>query len=194
MTSLRRTLGLDRSPLRRPVDRLESRVFVALLVLFALGAPTVGLVAGAVGYHRMAPQAAIERQTRSRTTATVVEDAASRAARYESTWPSGLARVKARWTAADGTTHTGDVTVSPATVAGETTHVWTDLSGDLTAKPRAVSAVVSAAAWLGTLAAAGYAVLLLAAAFLARRVFDRRRQDLWAEAWRTLAQKHDRPV
>jgi hypothetical protein len=176
------------------VDRLESRVFVVLLVLFALGAPAVGLVTGAVSYREVAPQAAIERQTRTRTTATVVAEAATVAARPESTWPSGLARVPARWRAADGTTHTGDVTVGPAAVAGDTVHLWTDLRGDVTARPRSVAQVVASAAWLGTLAAAGYALLLLAVAFLARRAFDRRRQDLWAEAWRTLAQKHDRPV
>jgi hypothetical protein len=192
--SLRHRLGLDADPMRRPVDRLESGVLVALLVVFAFAGPATGILTARLTYADAAPQAAQERATRVRATATVLEDARSRAADSQNMWPANLVRVKARWTAADGAEHRGSVTVGPETTAGTQVRVWIDDRGELTIRPRSVGQVLAFAGWSGAIGVCLLGLVFLGAGRLARFGFDRRRLELWEREWRDLAGHHGHPV
>jgi hypothetical protein len=182
--SLRRKRPLATDPMRRPIDRWESGVLVALLVVLAVAGPAVGFLAARLTYPEVAAAAAHERATHVRTTATVLENPGTRAATSESMWAALLVRVKARWTASEGTAHTGFVTVGSTTTAGAEVRLWTDERGEPATPPRSVNQARAVAGWSGVMGVLAVGLALLATARLTRWIFDRRRLELWEREWR----------
>jgi hypothetical protein len=175
-----RGLWPDRNPLRRTLDRVEAAVACVLVVVFLAGAP---LAAVAVGH--------------------VVYSAASRTARAEVSWrqvPAVLTAtapaagfrqdqvtVPARWTAPDGTRHTGTVPAPAGTRAGRAVLVWVDAAGRLTGRPPLQPSQVRDQAVLATMVtplAVGF--ILLCAGLLVHAVLGRRRLAAWDTDWQAI--------
>ena len=106
-----RCLGLDRNPLRRTVDRVETFVRLTVLILLLAGVPAGLFVAGRMSdqvfLHQASAQRSSDRQvtavlTRPAPTAGTVDPYSS----VQTTWAN------ARWTAPNGTARSGQVLVA----------------------------------------------------------------------------------
>jgi len=93
------------------------------------------------------------------------------------------ASMPARWTAPNGTTHTGTVATRTAVTVGNTVMIWTDTSGRLTGPPLRHATVIGRTVTAAVLAPVILACLLLGAAILAHRALDRWRLAAWQADW-----------
>ena len=173
-----RGLWPDRNPLRRTVDRVEAMIVGGLAAVFLAGAPLTAVAAWHTAYSmgsRVArTQQAAWHQVPAVPLATVP---ASGYGQYEAT-------VRARWTAPDGTRHTGTIPVLQGATAGRTVLVWVDAAGRLTGPPLQFSKVRLQAALAALLAPTIVGFVLLYAGELAYGVLDRRRLAAWDADWR----------
>jgi hypothetical protein len=193
MSRLLRRLRPEDNPLRRPVDRWESTVVLVLALLFGLAGPVATVVAGLSTYDHLGSRAAVLRAERTHVTATVVQDA--RYAPATAGWAGGaVATVEARWTAPDGSVHTGDLVTGSGTRAGDTVRLWTDAQGRIRPEPLSPGQVLMLSGYAAVGAAAVLAVALAGAARVARVLADRRRYADWDREWLDVAPRHNRPV
>jgi len=167
-----RGLWPDRNPLRRTVDRVEAMIVGGLAAVFLAGAPLTAVAAWHTAYSmgsRVArTQQAAWHQVPAVPLATVP---ASGYGQYEAT-------VRARWTAPDGTRHTGTIAVPQGATAGR------DAAGRPTGPPLQFSKVRLQAALAALLAPTIVGFVLLYAGELAYGVLDRRRLAAWDADWR----------
>jgi hypothetical protein len=170
---------LDRNPLRRASDRVETVVLALLVAAFLAGLPFAAGAAGAVTRAVAGRVQAVQRATRSEVPAILL-----RAAPLSTAAPGVLPDVAARWTAPDGVRRTGQVSVLPGTPAGTTVRVWVTRDGQLTGPPMPDSQVCGQVALAEAGAGAALALVLCLAGLLARRSLDRRRAAAWDEEWR----------
>jgi hypothetical protein len=193
-----RRIGLDRNPLRRTIDRVETWITVALIVAFMLIVPVTTWFTGRVAYSAGVRTEQLERANRYRVEAVLLADAGSDArttapAVHQTPARQGPApartgtstglRTPAHWTGTDGSAHRGSVVADERSRAGQWVPVWTNAHGDLTDPPQqrvqtCVNAVAAAAlAGLGAVALAGAVRVLL------HRMLDARRMAQWEAAW-----------
>ena len=190
MTRLGRRLGtswlarllrgrrLDRNPLRRGSDRAETVVLGALLAAFLAAAPFAAHAAGSWAHASAVRDAQAQRASLHQVTATLL-GAAPVLSGY------GLASdfaVEARWRAPDGRVRTGELLVTATAAAGHSTRIWVDRAGRLTG-PLSRDQVTGRVQLAVGVAVGGLAVLLIVAAWLARRGIDRRRMAAWDADW-----------
>ena len=190
MTRLGRRLGtswlarllrgrrLDRNPLRRGSDRAETVVLGALLAAFLAAAPFAAHAAGSWAHASAVRDAQARRASLHQVTATLL-GAAPVLSGY------GLASdfaVEARWRAPDGRVRTGELLVTATAAAGHSTRIWVDRAGRLTG-PLSRDQVTGRVQLAVGVAVGGLAVLLIVAAWLARRGIDRRRMAAWDADW-----------
>ena len=167
-----------RNALRRPVDRIEGAVLVALSAAF-LGALAVASVLGAHTYQSqraasagLRPAAAVLSQPGPLSYGSMAQ----------------LGKAEARWRDPGGSEQSGVLTTATApgivgAAAGARIPVWLDRSGQpVTPRGGRVAMIVSALA-PSTAVAGGAAVTLLACYGLCRLVLDRRRLAAWESAW-----------
>lgn len=170
---------LDRNPLRRATDRVETAVLALLVAAFMIGAPFAALAAG-IWVHGLAKQAQLAQEAaRHQVTAVVLTVAPSAAG----TDGAPVLQAQARWQAPDGREVTHEVPVPGGTVAGAKLQVWTDRTGDFTGAPLSDSQVAeqtTIARVTGVVAAAG--VLTLTGA-LTIWTINRRRMADWDADW-----------
>jgi hypothetical protein len=177
-----RRIGLDRNPLRRASDRFETWLTVVLAAAVLLAGPLLAWRAAEASYRDAARASERDRQQRFRVQAVLLEDSF----RHVDVADDGTAPVQgpvpARWTAPEGTAHTGLVVPRAAGRSGSVVMIWTDFHGDVTRPPVLRSPSVSAiAAWLFValgITAAGLGVRLVVA-----RHLDRRRMYCWQTEW-----------
>lgn len=176
---LRRWLP-DRNPLRRASDRIEAGVLAGLLAAFLAGAPLAALAAGqwagAAGLRAERAQAAWHQVP-----AVLLANAGGPA--QPRSQASLEQPVPARWTAPDGTVHTGTVDAPPGARAGTRLLVWTDGSGHLTPAAVHPSDVAGRIAEAAGGAVVAVALVLAGLGLVARRILDRRRLNLWDARW-----------
>ncbi len=170
-----RGLWPDRNPLRRRSDRVEAAVAALLLLGLLGGVPAATLTAGSWAYGLGMRAEHAQQAERHQVPATVLENAVL------GPWP---VRVEARWTAPDGTSRTGLISVPGGTASGSTVTVWTDASGQLQAKPLRHSAVIALAAFTSVWVALMMGLLLFGAWRWSRRRLERRRMSAWDADWR----------
>ena len=170
-----RGLWPDHNPLRRASDRFEAATVACLLIFFLIGAPLVGLFA-----WQWAAAAGARAQHASRYQVTAVLQADATAQAY--TWAE--TQVKARWTAPDGTVHTGPVDAPVGLRRGGTVTIWTDRSGHVLAPPLRQDQVTSQAVLAAVVAPLVLGLVLVSAGTLTRRILDRRRLAAWDADWR----------
>lgn len=179
LVRLVRAHRLDRNPLRRGIDRLETVVLAVLVAAVAAGtafaAITVGGRVYAFAHREQVAQLAAEHK---------VAAAVRKVVQVNSGDLAGDAVVTARWTAPDGRVVTGDVLEPTGTSAGETIQVWITRDGRATLPPLRDSQVSGEVilAEIGCVLAGGLA--LVVACTLSRRALDRRRMADWESEWR----------
>jgi len=177
-TTIRRSLWRwRRNPLRRREDVLEA--WILLIVWFVIA--VAGPVAGVLASHAAAHSAAERRVERHSATATLVSVASSNPLATGTT--GGRVDATVRWTASDGTRHSGRIPVDEGMKAGSRVTVWTDSRNQLTTAPPSATQAGVDAAFMG--AASSFAVVAAAAAgyYGARVVLNRRRRAAWAHEW-----------
>lgn len=180
-----RGLRPDRNPLRRGIDRAEAGILAALMVTFLAGAPLAAMTAGRAVYEMASRQQHSQQAARHRVPALLL------AAPEEETAYS-QAEARARWTAPDGSMHTGDI-AAPLTARAETTvMVWVNASGQLTGPPLQPSQVADRQMLAAVLAPLVLGLILLAAGGLAHRLLDRRRLAAWEAEWRAFGPRWTR--
>jgi len=94
------------------------------------------------------------------------------------------AAVRARWTAPDGTRHTGTILVPQGATTGRAVWVWVDAAGRPTGPPLQISQVRRQAALAAALAPVVTGLVLLCAGQIAHGVLRRRRLAAWDADWR----------
>jgi hypothetical protein len=166
-----------RNALRRPVDRIEGAVLVALSVAFLVAVA----VAPILGAHAYQSQRAAS--VGLRPAAAVLIQAGPF---YGSRAHPGQA--EARWRDPRGGQRSGVLTTVTApgitgAAAGARIPVWLDRSGQPVVPPAGqVAMIVNALALVAAVAVGAGAVLLISYA-LCRLVLDRRRLAAWESAW-----------
>jgi hypothetical protein len=168
-----------RNPLRRRSDTVEAWIVLAAWILALLG----GLLAGQAGAVAMDDAFASRRAQVRPVPAVLTEDAAEESQSVTSGTSSDTVWVKVRWTADDGSTHTGRAKAGTGTAAGARVTVWTDRAGVLVAQPPTVTEARLQSALAGVLIAFGVGGTVLLCGRLVRRGLDRRRLAQWDAEW-----------
>lgn len=180
-----RALGLDHNPLRRTVDRVETGVRLAALVLLLTAVPAAALLAGRTADHVFLRDAHAQQATDRQVTATLTQSAGtSRAADPYSSVQTTWAR--ARWTAPNGTARSGQVLVMAGAAAGSTVQIWINASGVATDPPAGTKDVTAEVAVAVLITGTTLILVLLGAEALACRSLDRRRSAAWDAEWRAI--------
>ncbi|MFJ7175981.1 hypothetical protein ACIQXA_06025 [Streptomyces massasporeus] len=166
-----------RSPLRRREDVLEAWILLAAWLVTAVVGPVAGVLSARATVDTLAQQRAERRPATA-----VVVDGASRS------FVSGGVSVDhviatVRWTAADGTSHTGRTQVDSGSKAGERVAVWTDREERLTTPPQTAGQAGIEAAFMGAASFFGVAAAAAAGFYGSRVALDRRRSRAWDAEW-----------
>ncbi|MEW2615743.1 hypothetical protein AB0937_37395 [Streptomyces sp. NPDC047880] len=167
-----------RNPLKRRADRVEAWVVLGVWTLTVL----LGLFAGTTVARSVEDGLARERiewrplvaRLAERAPGTAPENARARA---EQVW------AKARWTAADGSEHSGQLRVPAGSAAGAPVTVWTDPEGRQVTRPVTESQARVRATLTGGVAGLCAAAVSLVAGRALRGRLERRRIDQWAVEW-----------
>jgi hypothetical protein len=180
-----RSLGLDHNPLRRTVDRLETGVRLAVLVLLLTAVPAAALLAGRIADHVFLRDARAEQATERQVTATLTQSAgtpqtADPYSSVQTTW------AEARWTAPNGTARSGQVLAMAGAAAGSTVRIWVSATGAATDPPAGAKDVMAEAAVTVLITGTSLVLVLLGAEALACRSLDRRRSRAWDAEWRAI--------
>lgn len=183
MRRLSRTLGWDRNPLRRRIDRVEAFIFAALIGTFLVSAPLVVIMAG----RAVLAETSIVRRAEEgwrQVTAVVERPPAVPAAEFAGTFPS--ATILARWTAPDGRRCWGWLSATSMTQPGSRVQVWVDRSGTLTGRPVSTALLHVLSTVAEACAPAVLALVLYATGRAVRCVLDLRRFTGWERAWQAV--------
>ena len=167
-----------RNTLRRPVDRIEGAVLVALTAAFLVAMAA----ASVLGVHTYQSQRAAAAGLRP--VVAVLSQAGPLV--YGSTAQLGLA--KARWRVPGGGEKSGVVTAVTApgilgATAGAQIPVWLNRSGQPAAPPAGQAAMIVNALAPATSVVGGAGMAVLICYGLCRLVLDRRRLAAWESAW-----------
>jgi hypothetical protein len=166
-----------RNALRRPVDRIEGAVLVALSAAFLAAVA----VASILGTHTYELQRAAS--VGLRPAAAVLIQAGPY---YSSLARPG--RTEARWSDLGGGEQSGVLTTVTApgitgAAAGTRIQIWLDRSGQPNAPPVGQVAMIVNALAAGAAVAGGAGIALLISYALCRLALDRRRLTAWESAW-----------
>jgi len=170
---------LDRNPLRRSADRIETTVIVMLLAAFFAGAPFTAHAAADWAYGRSLRVEQAQRATVRQVRAVLLHAATIDAYGTGAT----VLMAQGRWKAPDGQLRTGDMPVPMGATTGTTVLEWTTADGDLTSPPLQRSQVSNTAGFAGAAAVGFLAVMLAGIGSLTRWALDRRRLAAWDADW-----------
>ena len=174
---LLRGLRLDRNPLRRGSDRVETAMLGILLAAFLVAAPVAAHAAGSWTYAASTREAQAQKAALRQVPATLLQ----------ATTPWGIseggAEANARWTAPDGQVRTGQIFVPGVAPAGSTVMIWVNQAGRPTDSPLQHSQVTGRVIMARVLAVAALAVTLTIVGWAAHWALDRRRLAAWDAEW-----------
>ncbi|MFF5757827.1 hypothetical protein OG481_00870 [Streptomyces longwoodensis] len=167
-----------RNPLKRRADTLEAWVLLgAWAITLLVGVFTGWAAAGAVE-HELARERATWRPLQGLLTEQAPGKASAQpGAAGDRVW------AKVRWTAPDGSSHTGQVRVDPGSPAYSTVTLWTDPRGHLVTEPADPDQARVRAALVGVLAGCACAAVPFVGGRLLRGRLERRRVDQWDADW-----------
>ena len=177
---LARRLGLDRNPVRRRTDRIQTCLGAGLLLAFLIGAPFLAMAAARWAGHVGAAEQRAERAWHEVTAVLL------RSAPEPVVFASGLeggAWVPARWIAPDGHPHTGEIEVSTGLASGTRIPIWVTAAGSPTGPPLTQRAVTARVVMAVLVAPVLLAAVLACLAGIGRWVIHRRRLAGWDAAW-----------
>jgi len=166
-----------RNALRRPVDRIEGAVLVALSAAFLVAVA----VASVLGAHTYQSQRAASVGLRP-AVAVLVQAGPFYGG------PAHLGQAEARWRDPGGGEQSGVLTTATApgiigAPAGTRIPVWLDRSGQPVASPGGQVAMIVNALAAGAAVAGGAGIALLISYALCRLALNRRRLAAWESAW-----------
>ncbi len=166
-----------RNTLRRPVDRIEGAILVAVIAAFAV-AVAVASVFGARTYQAQRVTAAGLRPAAAWLTQAGPADDG----------PGHVGQAQARWSGPAGGEHTGVLTTVTApdisgAPAGTRIPIWLNPAGEPVPPSSDRSAMIIYALVAGAVAAMVAGMGLLACYGLCRLTLDRRRLAAWEAAW-----------
>jgi len=165
-----------RNALRRPVDRIEGAVMVALIAAFCVAV----VMASAFGAHTYLAQ---------RTAAAVLRPAVARLIQPGPAVGLGLVgQAEARWSSPADGEHTGLLTTATApditaAAAGTRIPIWLSPTGQPVPPPGDQAVMIIYGLVVGAIAATLAGVALLMLYRLCRLALDRRRLAGWTSAW-----------
>lgn len=189
MSRVIRGARLDRNPLRRGIDRMETCLLAVLFIALAAGAPFAVRAAS----HAAFVGALQARQQEMATRHHVAAALTSAAAPANGYGLPAYVLAPATWTSATGIHRAGDVPVLPGSPKGTPVTVWTDDStGYLAGPPLTVSDAASQAdaIMVGVIVMAGIACVCGTAAI--RQLANHRRMAAWEADWVSTAQVWNR--
>jgi hypothetical protein len=171
---------LDRNPLRRKTDRIETVVLGVLLAGFLAGAPFAAVAAGNWTYASSARKAQAQRAVIHPVQAILLQSASS-----WNEYPEGgtLPDATARWRAPDGQLRTGTVYLPDGGAAGSKKLIWVNRSGQQTDPPLQPSQIAGRVGLAETIAVVALAVVLAVPGGLTWRTLDARRLAGWDADW-----------
>ncbi|MEU9117643.1 hypothetical protein AB0D04_39415 [Streptomyces sp. NPDC048483] len=168
-----------RGPLRRRCDVAESWLVAATALLMAVAAPAAGVTAA----NAVTGAAARQSQDRHGVAAVVTKNPPARIGADPTGGVGGRVPTTVRWTAANGTSRTGETMVRADLRAGDRTTAWLDGRGALLRDPVSEGEARVQSIAVGTVAAGGTCLLLLAAERAGGALIERRRYALWEREW-----------
>lgn len=182
-TRCARQLGLDRNPLRRRIDRIEAFVRLTVLVLLLAAVPVGVFLAGRTADHVFGHQAQVQQASDYQVTAVLTQDAPMVGAvdpysAVETAWAT------ARWTAPNGTVHTGGALVTAGTRKGSKTRVWINAAGAITDPPAGHRDVMAEVAVTAMVSGTVLILLLFGTEAIVIHSLNRRRFGAWDAEWR----------
>ncbi|NDU77685.1 hypothetical protein GWI34_34500 [Actinomadura sp. DSM 109109] len=182
LTRLRRRLGLERSELRRPVDRVQRMAALGLLLLMLATAPPLAAWAASWSYSAGTRAENAERAERRQVVATVTSTGGlgSSGDRYIHE------TVQAAWRGADGRPHVGSLPAWKDAKVGAHRTIWVDRREEPTVRPRPHSRTVTDAVYAAGATVLGCALPVLIGYALVRRRCDRHRDEMWEADWARL--------
>ncbi|MDN3259347.1 hypothetical protein QWJ26_05870 [Streptomyces sp. CSDS2] len=180
-----------RNPLRRRADVVEAWVVLGAFLLTVLAGVLAGLTAAGAVEHGLARERALRRPTVARVVTPVPAKSAAREDRA-SAGERDLTEV--RWTAADGSSHTGRIRVRSGSGPGTPVTVWTDPRGRLVDRPAGASEAALRATLIGLLVGVSAAAVPCVAGLAVRGRLERRRMRAWDTEWARLGPQWGRMV
>jgi len=175
-----RWIGVDRNPLRRPIDRFESALRLLLVLAFVICGPLLApatahlsQIAGLQEVHRESSWRQVD--------AVLLHPAPSHMSGYGSMatfWVAG------RWRAPSGAAKQGMVPTRTGVPAGTKVRIWVDWAGRVTGRqPMSVGMVQARSVLVGVGSVAGLAGALLVLGWLIKVTLNRRRMAYWGIEW-----------
>ncbi|MER6693066.1 Rv1733c family protein [Streptomyces minutiscleroticus] len=161
---------------------VEAWTVLCVVLLLVFGAPLAGLAAGWWAHDAARATAERQRAERERVRVEVAENAPAALPTTQHGRQAAYP-VRVRWTDGDGVRHTGETPVAAGTRRGDTTAVWLDAAGRITAPPVTGTAVLHRTLSAGVCTAAGFASAVVVAYTVVRRAAGRRRLQEWERAW-----------
>lgn len=165
-----------RGPLVRPVDRMQRRCFVLLVLLAIALVPLAGWFGMSAASTQMAMSEREQAAYRS-VSATAVDDSTTTVHSQSGfVGGPGIATVTWRW---GDESRTGTTTVPPGTEKGAHVDVWVDAEGNLTAPPTSPTAAIAGGVTVGVFTWLLITVLGTVVYTLAKRRWNRMRYRQW---------------
>lgn len=173
---------LDRNPLRRGSDRVETYLLGGLLAVGIAGAPFAAQAAGHATYAALLRAEHVQQATRHQVRAELLQRAENRTVVNGSELDIRVP-VRARWTTVTGVPRIGQLMAPAGSPQGTTVTVWMDSSGALVNPPLQPGQVAGRADLADAGAVAGIGILYLCGAVIIRLVLNRRRMAAWDADW-----------
>ncbi len=178
-----RWLGVDRNPLRRTTDRIETAIRLAMIILL-VGAVPIAAVAVGQRADQLALRRVHAQQAGDHVVNAVLLRPASATGIPDPYSSVQYAWVLARWQPPDRPARSGEVLAPAGSRRGSTVPTWINATGAVTNPPPQHRQIIGDVC----VAVAGTCFLsllvLLGSATLARRTLDRWRLDAWEAEWR----------
>ncbi|WP_436800754.1 Rv1733c family protein [Streptomyces avermitilis] len=165
-----------RNPLRRRSDVLEAWVLLSAWTVTVLCGVLTGLAAAHSVERGLARERAEWRPVRALVAGNAPESSAG-ASSPDRVW------AKVHWTAANGSTHSGQARVAAGSATGTPVTVWTDRDGLLVTKPVSPSEAQVRGVTVGLLVGVSAAAGPFVGGRLVRGRLERRRMEQWDEGW-----------
>ncbi|MDH6219214.1 Rv1733c family protein [Streptomyces pseudovenezuelae] len=168
-----------RNPLKRRADSVETWVVLGTWLVTVLA----GVLAGLAATQSVEQGLARERVEWRAVEGHLTEKAPGTAAEHSSASTADRVWGKVRWTAPDGSSHTGQVRVRPGSTVGTEVTVWTDPQGHLVTKPATAAEAQLRADLIGVLVGAGAALVPFVCGRMVCGRLERRRMAQWDAEW-----------
>jgi len=177
---LTRRFGVDRNPLRRPIDRVEAWLAPIGIVVFLILCPVLFLVLGMLVRADNAAVARAERSWQPVTARLLQSTPGPQFSDHGSnTWTEWT---RASWTF-DGRHYTGQVPAPASSSAGSSETIWLNHGGHVQLPPMSTAQVNDWVTGETLLAVGALALAMFVAVWLTRRLLERRRIASWELDW-----------